>query len=50
MENSGNVIFLLTPRISIFAVLFSVVLGVIAGIYPAYYAVKVNIVTALREG
>jgi putative ABC transport system permease protein len=50
MEDSGNIIFLLTPRISIFAVLFSVVLGVLAGIYPAYYAVKVNIVTALREG
>lgn len=50
MENSGNIIFLLTPRISIFAIAFSVVLGVIAGIYPAYYAVKVNIVKALREG
>jgi putative ABC transport system permease protein len=50
MQNSGNVIFLLTPRISIFAILFSVTLGVLAGIYPAYYAVKVNIVKALREG
>lgn len=50
MENSGNVIFLLTTRISIFAIAFSVVLGIIAGIYPAYYAVKVNIVKALREG
>lgn len=50
MEDSGNIIFLLTPRISIFAIVFSVVLGVIAGIYPAYYAVKVNIVKALREG
>jgi putative ABC transport system permease protein len=50
MEASGNVIFLLSARISIFAILFSIVLGVIAGIYPAYYAVKVNIVKALREG
>lgn len=50
MQESGNVIFLLTARISIFAILFSVALGVIAGIYPAYYAVKVNIVKALREG
>lgn len=49
MENSGNIIFLLTPRISIFAIAFSVILGVLAGIYPAYYAVKVNIVKALRE-
>ncbi len=50
MQNSGNIIFLLTTRISLFAIIFSVVLGVIAGIYPAYYAVKVNIVKALREG
>jgi len=50
MENSGNIIFLLTSRISIFAIAFSVILGIIAGIYPAYYAVKVNIVKALREG
>lgn len=50
MEDSGNVIFLLTPRISIFAISFSVILGVVAGIYPAYYAVKINIVKALREG
>lgn len=50
MESSGNVIFLLTPRITLFAIGFAVVLGVIAGIYPAYHAVKINIVKALREG
>lgn len=50
MAASGNVIFLLSTRISVFAIAFAVVLGVIAGIYPAYYAVKVNIVKALREG
>lgn len=50
MEASGNVIFLLSTRISVFAILFSIVLGIIAGIYPAYYAVKINIVKALREG
>jgi putative ABC transport system permease protein len=49
MESSGNQIFLLSWRISIFAVAFAVILGVIAGIYPAYYAVKINIVKALRE-
>lgn len=49
MEDSGNQIFLLTWRISIFAIAFAVILGVIAGIYPAYYAVKINIVKALRE-
>jgi ABC-type antimicrobial peptide transport system permease subunit len=49
MAESGNQIFLLTWRISIFAIVFSVVLGVIAGVYPARYAVKINIVKALRE-
>jgi putative ABC transport system permease protein len=50
MQASGTIIFLLTWRISLFAVGFSVLLGIMAGIYPAYYAVKVNIVKALREG
>lgn len=50
MEDSGNIIFLLTTRISIIAVLFAVILGVVAGFYPAYRAVKLNIVSALREG
>jgi putative ABC transport system permease protein len=49
MADSGNQIFLLSWRISFFAIGFAVVLGVIAGIYPAYYAVKINIVKALRE-
>ena len=49
MEESGNTIFLLTGRISLFAVAFSVILGVLAGIYPALHAVKINIVKALRE-
>lgn len=49
MESSGNVIFLLSTRISVFAILFATVLGIIAGIYPAYHAVKINIVQALRE-
>lgn len=49
MEDSGNVIFLLTWRISIFAIVFSVVLGILAGFYPAYHAVRLNIVRALRE-
>lgn len=49
MESSGNIIFLLTPRISIFAIVFAVVLGVLAGFYPARYAVKLNIVKALRQ-
>lgn len=49
MEASGNTIFLLTTRISLFAIGFAIALGVVAGIYPAYHAVKINIVKALRE-
>ncbi|MEI7690307.1 MAG: ABC transporter permease [bacterium] len=49
MEANGNTIFLLTNRLTFFAIFFSVTLGIIAGIYPAYHAVKINIVKALRE-
>ncbi len=49
MERTGDKIFLLTPRLVIGSLVFSVVVGVLAGIYPAYYAVKINIVKALRE-
>ncbi len=50
MADSGNQIFLLSWRISLIAIGFSVILGVLAGVYPAWYAVRVNIVKALREG
>lgn len=50
MASSGNIIFLLTTRISVFAIVFATVLGVLAGFYPAYRAAKLNIVSALREG
>ncbi len=49
MEANGNTIFLLTNRLTFFAIFFSVTLGILAGIYPAYHAVKINIVKALRE-
>lgn len=49
MERTGDKIFLLTPQLLIGSLIFSVVIGVIAGIYPSYYAVKINIVKALRE-
>ncbi len=49
LEDSGNVIFLLSARISIFAIAFAVVLGIIAGFYPAFHAAKINIVKALRN-
>lgn len=49
LEESGNQIFLLSARISLLAIGFSVILGIIAGFYPAYHAVKINIVKAIRE-
>lgn len=49
MEKSGDKIFLLTPRLMLGAMVFSVAVGVLAGIYPAYYAVKISIVKSLRE-
>jgi len=49
MERTGDRIFLLTPRLMIASLAFSIAVGVVAGIYPAYYAVKINIVKSLRE-
>jgi putative ABC transport system permease protein len=49
LEASGNQIFLLSWRITIIAITFSVILGVLAGFYPAYHAVKIKIVQALRQ-
>jgi putative ABC transport system permease protein len=49
MSNSGNIIFNLSLRITVFAIVFSIILGALSGIYPAYHASKVNIVRALRE-
>lgn len=49
MEASGNQIFLLSGRITAIAIIFSVILGVLAGFFPAYHAVKINIVKALRQ-
>ncbi len=49
MELTGDKIFLLTPNLLISSMIFSVVVGVIAGIYPAFYAVKISIVKSLRE-
>jgi len=49
MENSGNQIFILSTRITLIAIIFATVLGIIAGFYPAFRATRINIVKALRE-
>jgi putative ABC transport system permease protein len=49
VEKTGDKIFLLTPRLLLGSLAFSVVVGIVAGIYPAYYAVKISIVKSLRE-
>ena len=47
-RGSGTLLFLLTPQTAIFAVLFSTVLGVVAGIIPAWNAARLDPVAALR--
>lgn len=49
MQQTGDKIFLLTPRLLWGSLIFSVILGVVAGIYPAMHAVRINIVKSLRE-
>jgi putative ABC transport system permease protein len=45
---SGLVLFELTPGTAVFAVVFSTVLGMVAGVVPAWSAARLDPVTALR--
>jgi putative ABC transport system permease protein len=45
---SGTVLFDLTPETAIFAVAFSTILGMLAGIIPAWSAARLDPVSALR--
>jgi len=48
MEATGDKLFLVTPRLVILSLAFSVILGTIAGIIPAIHATRISIVKALR--
>jgi putative ABC transport system permease protein len=47
-RSSGTILFDLTARTAIFAVGFSTILGMVAGIVPAWSAARLDPVTALR--
>jgi putative ABC transport system permease protein len=46
---TGNVLFAFTPVIAIFAVVFAAVLGMLAGLVPAWGAARLDPVQALRH-
>jgi ABC-type antimicrobial peptide transport system permease subunit len=48
-RSTGNVLFSFTPLIAVFAVVFSTVLGMLAGMVPAWGASRLDPVQALRH-
>lgn len=42
-------IFQITPRLAIGSIVFAIVLGAVAGLYPAWHAARINPVKALKD-
>ena len=50
LSSQGMVLFLITPRLIVVAMLFATFIGMVSGLYPAYRAAKMSPMEALRHG
>lgn len=48
LASRGTVLFSITPRLLLIAIVFSTLLGILSGLYPAYRAAKMSPMEALR--
>ena len=49
LETTRIVLFLITPRLLIIAMLFAILIGALSGLYPAYRASKMSPMEALKH-
>ena len=48
LASRGTVLFTITPRLLVIAIVFATLLGILSGAYPAYRAAKMSPMEALR--